>query len=230
MTFFLVRKSFGLLFAFWVFMKWICLLSLFISCSASAQEYRIIYDPNTIPELYYSTSISLQQKAGNEWREVSENYRLRTNFGKLRGRELSYSEKDLLAENGRILVDVTVAGKSISLPLKLPVLTGIRYHLYTDSIKPILNYYVNVEGVFLGGSIFPLGADAVELTADIGKIEGMEWIAPDKTFDKVTFTAKSRLHPAFRETITLYRQRFTDPRDAMDYEDEQLPTVPSRRR
>lgn len=93
-------------------------------------------------------------------------------------------------------------------------LKDIRFNLYADSIKPVLNYYVNVEGVYDNGRILPLDDRDILLEADWGEIKGNEWVIP-KTLekDRVLFTATARENPELRRQITVYIQKRKDPRD-----------------
>lgn len=93
-------------------------------------------------------------------------------------------------------------------------LKDIRFNLYADSIKPVLNYYVNVEGMYDNGRILPLDDRDILLEADWGEIKGNEWVIP-KTLekDRVLFTATARENPELRRQITVYIQKRKDPRD-----------------
>jgi hypothetical protein len=111
-------------------------------------------------------------------------------------------------------------------------LKRIYFNLYTDSIKTILNYYVNVEGEYRNGQFLPLDANSVTITADQGSIEGNEWIAPkDIHFEKVTFRVTAKGRPELHDQVTVWLKRAKDPRDDMNYDGEMmdLPT-PKRRR
>lgn len=109
----------------------------------------------------------------------------------------------------------------------------IYFNLYTDSIKTVVNYYVNVEGIFKGGRVLPLDANTITITADKGRMEGNEWIAPKQIdFDRVTFMAVAKENSSQRATITVYLQKWKDPRDDMSHDDPgmEMPVAPDRRR
>ena len=93
-------------------------------------------------------------------------------------------------------------------------LKRIYFNLYTDSIKTVLNYYVNVEGEYTDGRYLPLDASTISLTADNGTISGNEWIAPAEIrFEKVTFRAVAKGNPKLHDEITVWLKRAKDPRD-----------------
>ena len=103
--------------------------------------------------------------------------------------------------------------------LTLPLLTDIRFNLFTDSIKPVLNYYVNVEGTFSSGKVYPLDTSFVTITASEGSMQGMEWIKPASIdFEKVIFTAVSKFNPEITATTTVYIKRRWGPRNEVGKE------------
>lgn len=105
-----------------------------------------------------------------------------------------------------------------------PELKRIYFDLYTDSIKPVLNYYVNVVGELKGGGYLPLDSSQIFLTCDRGQMNGNEWVLPKHLdFDKVTFTATARSNEMLRETVTVYIKKERDPRDEPGFGDEEQP-------
>ena len=200
--------------------------------SAHAQQYRMNYDESTIPELYFTTKVFLEEKHGSEYEPVRGKYRFSTPDVSTRGNQITYTPEELQRLGGKVNFRVEVRGEELNLPLTLPVLTDIRFNLYTDSIKPVLNYFVSVEGIYSSGRIFPLTAEQITLTSDQGTMNGMEWLLPkERPFEKVTFTATSRSNSAIRKSVTLYLNKYKDPRDAEGYEERKAPDdLPVRRR
>ena len=99
-------------------------------------------------------------------------------------------------------------------------LVRVYFNPYTDSIKTVLNYYVNVEGEYSDGTFLPLDTTEIILRSDVGTMAGNEWVIPKKIdFEKVTFTATARANPKLNATKTLWIQKWKDPRDAADYKD-----------
>ncbi len=110
------------------------------------------------------------------------------------------------------LLPVTLQAQSPKAALR-----RIYFNLYTDSIKTVLNYYVNVEGEYSDGRYLPLDAGSINLTADNGTMSGNEWIAPKEIrFEKVTFRAVARDNPKLHDEITVWLKRAKDPRDELD--------------
>ena len=106
-------------------------------------------------------------------------------------------------------------------------LKRIYFNLYTDSIKTVLNYYINIEGEYYNGRVLPLDTGRIAITADHGRMAGNEWIAPKLiTFEQVTFHAVAKEDPAITSTITVWLKRAKDPRDDLNGTDEDIPVVP----
>lgn len=108
-----------------------------------------------------------------------------------------------------------------------PQVKRIYFNLYTDSIKTVLNYYVNVEAELSNGNYLPLDTSTIILQSDQGRMSGNEWIPPRSIgFDRVRFTARLKSDPALHEAITVFLKREKDPRDNPEAGDLELPVVP----
>lgn len=200
-----------------VVLIWCCLLSVF----SKAQEYRINYEERQLPELYEKVDVFAEEKKGDGYvRLKNGSYKLSVNTGSLKGRSFTFTRADIYKRQGGVQFTLSINGRQYPAVLQLPLLTDIRYNLYTDSIKPILNYWINIEGVFSNGKVYPLDASFVTISSDNGAMKGMEWIVPKQIdFEKVTFTTVSKFNPDMKKEKTLYIKRYKDPKDALDYED-----------
>lgn len=199
-------------------------LFLFVLLSFSyafSQEFRLGYDGKTLPELYQRTNIFVEERKGNEFIIVNpKRYKIATQDAKLSGNTLTYDRQSVYAHDGRINFILLIDSKRLPLTLDMPVLQHISFNMYTDSIKPILNYYVNLEGKFSNGRTFPLDTTFVLIKSDHGSMNGFEWVLPTvHDFEKITFTAQTRFPPFLEATKTLYLKKYIDPRDAQDYQD-----------
>lgn len=171
--------------------QWFLFIFLSMALNCHAQEYKLSYDQYSIPELYNSIQVIVEEAgADNKFIPISGKYKLQANDAKFIGSRIEFYREQLHRNNGIINCTLTYKGKTHLLPLALPVLKEIRIKPYADSIKPVMNYYLNVEGIFNNGKIYPLDINHVSITASNGTIQGMEWVKPDKIdFDKVIFTA-----------------------------------------
>ncbi len=211
---------------------WICIILVLLAAPVQAQQYRLVYDESSLPELYTRIKVYAEELQGGHYKRLPERtYKLSCKEAQLTGSTLQYDRGTLYRQNGDLHVDLLKDGKSIPLILHLPVLTDIRYNLFTDSIKPVLNYYVNVEGVFSNGKIYPLDTSFVTIASSEGIMQGMEWIVPrTRHFEKVTFTTTTLYYPFLQKEVTLYLKRYNDPRDAPGYEDRNEEDIIRNRR
>jgi hypothetical protein len=204
-------------------MKSLVFFVLAILCCQSlySQEYRLVYDEQSLPELYNRIYLFAEVKDGGSYRKLSNNkYRLQTTEGALDGNLYTFNRQHIYANKGIVRFNLITGNKTIPLALQLPVLEEININLYTDSIKPILNYYLNVEGKFSNGRVFPLDSSFVTVVSDAGSMNGLEWILPkERNFDKVNFTVISKFRPENRKQATVYLKKHKDPRDDPNYQD-----------
>jgi hypothetical protein len=201
-----------------VMMIWVMIVAL----NMNAQQYRVQYEPTSLPELYTTVQFFAVQGTGGAFNKMpARRYKLSTKDGKAEKNNMfTFEREHIYANKGVVNFTLSVNGRDMEYPVALPVLKDIRFNLYTDSIKPILNYYVNVEGEFTSGKIFPLTPDFVTITADKGEMRGMEWVVPKQlNFDHVTFTAQTRFAPLIEKKVTLFIKQYKDPRDAPGYQD-----------
>jgi len=206
------------------------LLAFTTSYAVKGQEYRLSYDPSTVPELYGETNTVLEKRVGNEYLPYRGTYRLYSNDAKVIGRRITYDPSFLQNKKGRAAFEVSVNGEKLPLTLQLPYLTDLRFNLYADSIKPILNFYVNVEGIFSSGKVLPLTENQVTITANEGRMKGMEWVVPkERTFNRVIFTASSTADPSITKSVTVYLKKYKDPRDAEGFQESERSREPGRR-
>ncbi|MBZ0099894.1 MAG: hypothetical protein K8F30_12465 [Taibaiella sp.] len=188
-------------------MKWLIILGVLLYCHTGiCQQYRLSYDSRNIPELYDEIELVVQQSTGNGGYKVIKNgYTIQAETGTIVGKVLKF-DRAVVQRNAGILNFTLTYNKEVhNLTLTLPVLTKIRFNLYADSIKPVLNYYLNVEGVFSNGKTYPLDASLADITPGRGTMQGMEWIKPAKIdFDKVSFVARYKYDSTITAETTVY--------------------------
>src|SRR5690606_8334218 len=125
----------------------------------------ISYNDAGLPELYNNIEVIVEEPSKNgTYTVISNKYKLQATGAQLRGNKLEFNRETIHHNNGIINFILTHKGNNIPLELTLPVLKEIRFNLYADSIKPVLNYYLNVEGVFSNGKIYPLDTSFINIT------------------------------------------------------------------
>ncbi len=198
-------------------MRWLFIFLLSVPCVVAAQEYRLDYDKNDLPELYNTIHISIYKKGlnGTTLYNSGELHYLQAGEEiKVKRGELTFDREELYHQEGQLKFLLKIDDQDIPLTLQLPVLTDIRFNLYTDSIKPVMDYYLNIEGIYNNGKIYPMDATTTSVTASQGSMQGLTWVKPEEVyFDKVTFTAVAKHNPAIAKDITIYIKQVADARD-----------------
>lgn len=200
-------------------MRHILFLLLFLPSIVVAQPYELSYDKDDMPELYNDVSVYLSNLSATS---KPAKYTLLYKGKAIRSNRLHFEKQDLYIAEGKLPLLLKTEGKEIPLTLELPILDDIRFNLYTDSIKPVLDYYLNIEGIFTNGKIFPLDTTLISISCSQGHMDGLTWIKPQVVnFEKVTFTAVCRYNPAIAKLYTIYIKQARDPRDDLQYEEKE---------
>ncbi len=148
-------------------------------------------------------------------------YSIDDTFGTLKSRGRFRFDREKLKEmNGTIPVNVMLNGVKTKGFIKIPYNNNFRFNFYTDKIKPVLNFWINVERIYEDGKILPMSSDEVLLSTSYGEIRGLELILPEKSTVKfVTITAclASDHEICIQETLPIMKQ---DDRGYWEDEDE----------
>ncbi|HYD21704.1 MAG TPA: hypothetical protein VEB40_09540, partial [Flavipsychrobacter sp.] len=176
--------------------RWLVVIgALFCSQAGICQQYKLSYKSENIPELYNEVEVIVEKLLpGGGARIIKGGYTLKANAGKIENNKLLKFDRSLLHRNAGI-IHFTLTRDQLrhELVLTLPILKEIHFNLYADSVKPVLNYYLNIEGVFNNGKIYPLDTSHVIIRANQGTVQGMEWVKPGKIdFESVRFEATYR--------------------------------------
>ena len=177
----------------------------FLIClPADAQQLvqvRGSYDTSAVTELYNSTPIGIQLVySDSSTRQTTGllrgNYRwnkldIGSSNGKVQNGILYFNRQQLAKDNYRITLTVSDgSGAKFPATITLPHVIGIRFNHYADSIKRDIRFYLNVEGKFSSGKVFPLDTSAVRFAASDGKLLGQDLLLPkNDTVKTVTVEA-----------------------------------------
>lgn len=163
----------------------------FITLLATGQQKEVksikaVYDSTSLPELYNNIPIGLYiAYANGEVRTTSGflrgNYnwnriKVVPNCGIFQNGYLLLDRKALISQHYTIQLTITSADipQSMTADIILPKLDSIRFHHYADSLKRGFHYYLNVEGIFSSGKIFPLDTSAISFEVSDGKLLGQD--------------------------------------------------------
>ncbi|QEH43434.1 hypothetical protein [Chitinophaga sp. XS-30] len=181
--------------------KWMMLM--LCSLPALAQQKEVaritaVFDSAAVAELYSSTPIGLEirytdssvrrtsglLKGDYSWSRI----KVESPDGECRNGVLRFSRNNIRPDNYRIRLLVSLqdepGNKQHEVDLQLPFLTAIRFRHYTDSLKRGIHFYLNVEGIYNTGKIYPLDTTRVRLYASEGRIIGQDLLIPQE--DSVT--------------------------------------------
>lgn len=179
---------------------------IFFSLRANAQQTGIIriqgsYDSSAVTELYNSAPIGIQLFYSDSSTQQTTGY-LRGNYrwnkldisssnGSIRNGILYFNRPQLVKDHYRITLTVSTGNnRPLQSTITLPYLTGIRFNHYADSIKRDIRFYLNVEGKFSSGKVFPLDTASVKFAASDGEILGQDLLLPkNDTIKTVTVEA-----------------------------------------
>lgn len=91
------------------------------------------------------------------WRNLD----VTTKQGTLNEGQLTYSRQKVWDNQHRVTFEIKWKGATLTANLPLPFVQKIRFNLYTDSLKRNNPFYLNVEGKFSNGRIYPLDTGMV---------------------------------------------------------------------
>ncbi len=153
-------------------------------------------------------------------------FAIKDTFGTLgRKGEFTFYREMLPDLKDKIPVQVTLNGKYAPGFIKIASKKSLRFNFYTDKIKPVLNFWINVEGIAKDSSILPLSADELLLSTSYGEIQGLELILPeDPKVESVTLKAclLSRPTECTEETVPIMKK---DARGHWEDEEEYNPDL-----
>ncbi|WP_146154394.1 hypothetical protein [Chitinophaga ginsengisoli] len=196
--------------------------------NAQAQQNNITsvtasYDPACIAELYNHIPIGLEFKYANGQVRKTEGYL----DGAYRWKSIKVTSSAGSVQNGYLQLDRQRAAKlhyqvelTVTLPdspqpltttLTLPHLESIRFNHYADSLKRGIRFYLNVEGSFSSGKIYPLDTAAIKFTASEGKLLGQDLLLPPNDATRIiTVTAINKNDPSMSVSSTIPVKQLQD--------------------
>lgn len=188
----------------------LCCSLLFITLLANAQQPSVVrikgsYDATAVTELYNSAPIGIQLFYSDSSTQLTTgygkgNYRwnklnISSSNGTIRNGVLYFDRAQLINDHYRITLTVNSGtGDPLKTTITLPYITGIRFNHYADSIKRDIRFYLNVEGKFNSGKVFPLDTTTIRFAASTGKIIGQDLLL-DKNDSSKTVTVEAWYKP-----------------------------------
>src|SRR5690625_4511149 len=162
-----------------------CLLiftkSFLLAQQLKIKKVHVFYDSSAVPELFQEIPIGFSFIFKDGKKKATSGFL----HGKIRWKKLDiYSEQGevnqgrlrfyrdkVLKNNHNVTFRVSYADTTLYCDLALPYLQQIHFNLYTDSIKKQVPYYLNVEGTFSNGKVYPLDTERIHFSGSAGRIE-----------------------------------------------------------
>ncbi len=108
-------------------------------------------------------------------------YEIEDTFGSIRrGGVLQFFPEMLSDLEGKIPLSVSLSGQSYPGFVKIEGPRKIRFNFYTDTIKPVLNFWINVEQIVGEDSYYPMAAEDLLISTSYGEVDGLELILPEE--------------------------------------------------
>lgn len=196
--------------------------------NAQAQQNNITgvtasYDPASIAELYDHIPIGLEFKYANGQVRKTEGYlqgvyrwrniKITSSAGSVQNGYLQLDRQRLAKLHYQVELTITLpeSAQPLTTTLTLPHLESIRFNHYADSLKRGIRFYLNVEGSFSSGKIYPLDTAAVKFTASAGKLLGQDLLlnTGDATHT-ITVTATNKNDPSMSISSTIPVKQLQD--------------------
>lgn len=181
------------------------------------------YDSTCVAELYDRIPIGLKLLYDNGQLKQTEGFlhgdyrwnrlKVTTNNGSFQNGTLQINRQQLAEQQYKVQLSVTVPGvtQPFQVPLTLPYVESIRFNHYADSLKRDIHFYLNIEGMFSSGKIYPLDTSAVKFETSEGKLIGQDLLIDLHSATKaVTVTAIYKHDPAIKIVTSIPVKQLPD--------------------
>lgn len=182
------------------------------------------YDPDAIAELYDRIPLGLEVKYENGQVRKTEGYlqgsyrwrniKINSSNGSVQNGYLLLNRSQLASQHYTVELTITLpdAPAPVTTTLTLPHLESIRFNHYADSLKRGFRYYLNVEGTFTSGKIYPLDTSAIKFVASAGNLLGQDLLlnSNDATTRAITVTAVNKRDSTMSISSTIPVKRLLD--------------------
>lgn len=150
------------------------LLALFIRADAQnngSLSVRVSYDTSAVAELFNQVPLGLTFTTSGGVTAATRGFlrgrigwnqlKVTTPQGTVHDGILSFNRKKVSENGHRVSFTIQFENITLASELRLPYVTSIRFNLYTDSLKRDNPFYLNVEGRFSSGRVYPLDTGMV---------------------------------------------------------------------
>jgi hypothetical protein len=182
------------------------------------------YDPEAIAELYDRIPLGLEFIYANGQTRKTEGYlqgayrwrniKVNSSNGSVQNGYLLINRQELASQHYKVTLTISVpdSPQPITTTLTLPHLESIRFNHYADSLKRGIRFYLNVEGTFTSGKVYPLDTTAIKFQTSAGSLMGQDLLLNinDNTTQTITVTAVNKSDAAMSITSTIPVKQLSD--------------------
>ncbi len=180
---------------------------------APTPTYRLVWAPGQIPELFSPLRFSIEKQQNGQWKSLSE-IQAETNWGRVESGAFHFLPEMRAKYQGKIEFRIRDQGQTVILRDSIPYLQAIRIHPYTDSIKPVMGFYLPVEGQFSSQKVYPLDTSWVRVEASAGHWKGQTWYGDSSQLPaEVRFLVWYRFDPRIRADTVLPMRQYWEERE-----------------
>jgi hypothetical protein len=205
------------------------------SKGGSIKKVELVYDTNSVVELFNQCAIGIiitdhlgrirktSGYAGGDlkWSRIA----IKSPIGIVQQGHLSFNRKMLRQHSYQIPFTIQFKdydNQEVQAQLGIPFLTNIQFAHYTDSIKRGIHFYLNIEGAFSSGKVFPLDTTRIRFSSSAGTLIGQNVLLDleDTLIKQIQVTAQYKGDRALRaESFIPVKQAPDDPKLILDNAD-----------
>jgi hypothetical protein len=199
-------------------------LSLFFipAFAQNVKTVTAVYDSTALLELYDRMPIGLKLIYDNGLVRQTEgflggNYRwnrikVSTSNGTFQNGYILLDRKKLVEEQYKVNLSVSIDQLSQVVTLVVPHVEKIRFNHYADSLKRDIHFYLNVEGEFSSGKVFPLDTSSIKFEVSTGKMIGQDLLLDlkDTTTRVITVNAVYKNDPQINAVTNIPVKQLPD--------------------
>lgn len=177
---------------------------------------KAVYDPKSIPEVMNTIPVGFTVKFSDN-RERSTvgflNGRIRwssleisSQQGTIQHGQFTFDRRKVWKNDHQAAFEIKIDGKAVFCNLSLPYVEHIRFNLYTDSLKRGEPFYLNVEGQFSSGRIYPLDTSMITFRKSGGaELNGQSVLVghQDTSVHSVKVYAWLKTDPEIRDSVLI---------------------------
>lgn len=188
-----------------------------LSWAQSSKPVKIVafYDTAAVPELFNTIPVGFTFVYSNGKRESTRgllggkvrwnSFSVQSSQGEVHDGQLVFNLAKVWQSGHKVIFCIKIADTTLVSELELPYVKRIRFNLYTDSLKRNVPFYLNVEGIFSSGRIYPLDTERLEFKASAGVLNNNILLVKksDTAIHQVKVYARLKTDPALCDSVVI---------------------------